>query len=47
MKKIPLAFYGRKDVVLIAKELVGKILVTNFDGVITSGRIVETGTADR
>ena len=42
MKKIPLPFYSRKDVVLIAKELVGKILVTNFDGVITSGRIVET-----
>jgi DNA-3-methyladenine glycosylase len=42
MKKIPLSFYRRKDVVLIAKELVGKILVTNFDGVITSGRIVET-----
>ncbi|HEY5407488.1 MAG TPA: DNA-3-methyladenine glycosylase [Ginsengibacter sp.] len=42
MKKIPLSFYARKDVVLIAKELIGKILVTNFDGVITSGRIVET-----
>jgi len=42
MKKIPLSFYRRKDVVLIAKELVGKILVTNFDGAITSGRIVET-----
>ncbi len=42
MKKIPLSFYNRKEVVLIAKELVGKILVTNFDGIITSGRIVET-----
>ena len=42
MKKIPLAFYSRKDVVLIAKELLGKVLVTNFDGAITSGRIVET-----
>lgn len=42
MKKIPLSFYSRKDVVLIAKELLGKILVTNFGGVITSGRIVET-----
>ncbi len=42
MKKIPLAFYSRKDVVLIAKELLGKVLVTNFDGTITSGRIVET-----
>lgn len=42
MKKLPLAFYQRKDVLLIAKELIGKILVTNFDGNITSGRIVET-----
>jgi DNA-3-methyladenine glycosylase len=42
MKKIPLSFYSRKDVVIIARELIGKILVTNFDGIITSGRIVET-----
>ena len=42
MKKVPLSFYSRKDVVKIAKELLGKIIVTNFDGFITSGRIVET-----
>lgn len=42
MKKIPLSFYARKDVVQIAKELIGKIVVTNFDGKITSGKIVET-----
>ena len=42
MKKIPLSFYTRKDVVAIAKDLIGKIIVTNFDGNITSGRIVET-----
>ncbi len=42
MKKLPLSFYARKDVATIAKELIGKILVTNFDGVITSGMIVET-----
>ncbi len=42
MKKIPLSFYARKDVVQIAKELVGKIIITRFDGKITSGRIVET-----
>src|SRR5665647_544199 len=42
MKKIPLSFYARKDVVEIAKDLIGKIIVTNFDGSITSGRIVET-----
>jgi len=42
MKKLPLSFYSRKDVVQIAKDLLGKVLVTNFDGEITSGRIVET-----
>jgi DNA-3-methyladenine glycosylase len=42
MKKIPLSFYNRKDVVSIARELLGKIIVTRFDGLITSGRIVET-----
>lgn len=42
MKKVPLSFYLRKDVVKIAKELLGKIVVTNLDGKITSGRIVET-----
>jgi len=42
MKKLPLNFYSRKDVVTIARELLGKIVVTNFDNQITSGRIVET-----
>lgn len=42
MKKLPLHFYKRKDVVQIAKELLGKIIITNFAGVKTSGRIVET-----
>lgn len=42
MKKVPLSFYRRKDVVKIAKELLGKIVVTNFEGNLTSGRIVET-----
>jgi DNA-3-methyladenine glycosylase len=42
MKKIPLSFYSRKDVIQIAKDLIGKIIVTNFNGSITSGRIVET-----
>jgi len=35
-------FYDRKDVVKIARQLLGKILVTNLDGIATSGRIVET-----
>ena len=42
MKKLQLSFYKRKDVVAIAKELIGKIVVTKFDGFVTSGRIVET-----
>ena len=42
MKKLGIEFYDRPDVVAIAKQLVGKILVTKFDGIITSGRIVET-----
>lgn len=40
--KLDLSFYRRKDVVQIAKDLLGKVLVTRIDGVITSGRIVET-----
>ena len=51
MKKLPIQFYERKDVLLIAKELIGKIIVTNFEGTITSGRIIETeayvGLTDR
>jgi DNA-3-methyladenine glycosylase len=41
-KKLPLRFYLRDDVVTIAKELLGKVLVTNFNGERTIGRIVET-----
>jgi DNA-3-methyladenine glycosylase len=40
--KIPLEFYQGVDVVAIARELLGKVLVTNIDGAITSGMIVET-----
>ncbi len=46
MKKLPLSFYQRSNVLQIAKELLGKILVTKWDGPDgyrdeTSGRIVE------
>ena len=41
MEKIPVEFYRRKDVLQIARELLGKILVTRFDTIETSGRIVE------
>ena len=41
MKKLGLDFYQRDKVLKISKELLGKILVTNWNGIITSGRIVE------
>jgi DNA-3-methyladenine glycosylase len=41
MKKLPVEFYRRDDVLVIAKELLGKILVTNFNNIKTAGRIVE------
>lgn len=50
-KKLDHSFYDRENVVRIARELLGKILVTHLDGVRTSGRIVETeaynGVIDR
>jgi DNA-3-methyladenine glycosylase len=36
------SFYQRSDVVKIARELLGKVLFTKVDGVITGGVIVET-----
>ena len=42
MKKLLPSFYHRSNVVVIAKELLGKLLVTEFDGKLTAGRIVET-----
>ncbi|MDP9230501.1 MAG: DNA-3-methyladenine glycosylase [Bacteroidota bacterium] len=41
MKKLPISFYQRNDVLQIARELLGKIIVTKWRGAITSGRIVE------
>jgi DNA-3-methyladenine glycosylase len=40
--KLPHSFYQRSDVVQIAKELLGKYLFTNFNGMLTGGIIVET-----
>ncbi|MBL7779797.1 MAG: DNA-3-methyladenine glycosylase [Saprospiraceae bacterium] len=37
-----LSFYTRTDVVQIARELLGKVLVTAFDGRRTAGMITET-----
>ncbi len=51
IKKLDHLFYSRRDVVQVARELLGKVLVTRFDGALTSGRIVETeayaGITDR
>ena len=41
-EKLPLSFYTRPDAVAVARELIGKHLVTHIDGIRTSGRIVET-----
>lgn len=41
MQKLALGFYRRDNVLRIAKELLGKVLVTKWDGIETSGRIVE------
>jgi len=51
MSLLPLSFYLRNDVVEIARDLLGKYLITNIDGVYTSGIITETeayaGISDR
>ncbi len=51
LKKLPLRFYRRDDVIMIAEELMGKLLVTHWNNQFTSGRIVEVeayeGAIDR
>jgi DNA-3-methyladenine glycosylase len=39
---LPYSFYSREDVVPIARELIGKVLVSRFNGITTSGIIYET-----
>lgn len=41
MKKLQLDFYRRENVLQIAEELMGKLVITKKDGIMTSGRIVE------
>lgn len=49
--KIPLAFYKEKDVLAVARSLIGKSIYTHIDGVLTGGVIAETeayaGKTDR
>jgi DNA-3-methyladenine glycosylase len=40
--KLPDSFYQRSNVVKIARELLGKALFTNVNGIVTAGVIVET-----
>src|SRR5579872_2180016 len=51
LKSLPASFYDRPGVVTVARDLLGKVLVTEFGGVRTSGRIVEVeaynGAVDR
>lgn len=51
VRKLDNAFYERPGVVSVARDLLGKVLVTEFDGQRTSGRIVEVeaynGVGDR
>ncbi len=42
MKQIPKSFYTSDDVVFIAKELLGKVLISKIDNKIIQTRIVET-----
>ena len=51
IKKLDNSFYHRQSVVAVARDLLGKVLVTSFDSERTSGRIVEVeaynGVVDR
>jgi DNA-3-methyladenine glycosylase len=40
-EKLLLSFFTQSDVLKIAKNILGKILVTNFNGITTAARIVE------
>lgn len=40
-KKLPENFYRRNDVTIISKELLGKFLISDIDGIITGGMITE------
>ncbi|MFT3703646.1 MAG: DNA-3-methyladenine glycosylase [Agriterribacter sp.] len=41
-KKLDYDFYSQTDVVKLARLLIGKVLVTKWEGIETSGRIIET-----
>ena len=41
--KLSPSYYQQTDTLGLAHDLLGKVLVTRFEGQLTSGRIVETG----
>jgi DNA-3-methyladenine glycosylase len=51
MNILPITYFQQEDTLWLAKDLIGKILITRFGGVQTSGRIAETeaylGVTDR
>jgi DNA-3-methyladenine glycosylase len=51
MKALPLDFYLRTDTVQVARDLLGKVILTRFHGLRTAGIIIETeaycGVEDR
>ncbi len=51
MRKLPRQYYTGDDVVAIARDLLGKVLVTELDGIFSAGIICETeayaGAGDR
>lgn len=44
--KLSSSFYDRTDVVQISKDLIGKVLCSKTDGILTAGKIVETEAYD-
>ncbi|HHM20896.1 MAG TPA: DNA-3-methyladenine glycosylase [Bacteroidetes bacterium] len=42
MNPLPRSFYTRTDVLQVSRDLLGKFLVTRFNGKTTAGKIVET-----
>jgi DNA-3-methyladenine glycosylase (3mg) len=42
MSKLPQSYYQNTDVLFLAEDLLGKVLYTQKDGLVTAGRIVET-----
>ncbi len=42
MYKLPKSYYKNTNTIFLAEDLLGKVLFTKKDGLVTAGRIVET-----